>query len=1484
MEAETSSKLPPIYVNKSKRVRTDVLTRQALVPPIFRRREILKREAKYARVHSANVTNEAQTAADEQYRNSLYEAYKTDFNFISPELKLNRNLTKSQETKDATSGGDSDGTARKTPRRRKRQKTSLADFPDTLPSSPWLHRVTPMLFKIMAEQDEALNDPSSSTFQTKISQIHKSDERLEESTLREVANVLTKMVTYIDDWRENARKVIHQGITIEEARTLLEEFREITGGLIKVDFVTEMENDIKSCEEFGAKVMQVMTTPSSGSDRTVSLEDVHNLVQESRTYRFLVPEVVALQSILRNLLSIRSLMERSVLELDINECESLAAISEKGIVHLPRLDELRRRLQESVWLHSANRVCQRQVKYSFAKNLLESVPDVLRDHRLYSIVKQKCQRVENWLGHIAQFSFYKMIVTDGQNGGQLSKKTALAQSTTDKEADPGIKCDARTFDELCSTYYKLGMTLPVYRNIEPLYQSLRRLHRRLTKIESLLDTNSRNPNLATDCLLLLQHSESLSVYIDLTEQLQPIRTGVELWLDYEKRCRKVLDSVKSYSITADFNKLKTDWGFLLTFRKTTKLTDSDFDCLRELMQAYVNEERVSFDEIRKLEAEFSSLRVKNLVLQREMNEIFDKGHNLLSKINTSLEDIKEDLGKSDAVLSHVVMVILDVLKFGAKLDSMPVLILCLDYLRWSRDFYNALLSDINTVDGGSRLKALAAVGTDVPLKEITSSVDVNKTILEQLYEAKTIPPEIVAPIKEFDLLRHILVNDRYTDVRIIIGDYCILRKEFRVHAFAAVDGSLWLDEHSFDEECCRFKDCESSSSSITTRHAAERAQLLTRCTPTAQNSLNCKCSLVPGTLVSLPNLSDFRGINLQLEVERACGKTSLNDGLQIFGTPINRDIWQYNGRFSGIANLRRFVIVSYMDIKACICHYSIASPVVKPVKHCSLLHSSFLYASGDLRDTEPKHRSTFNLYISEIVVVAQLFPSPVPYIFFAASRINGKLVTVDICDIHVIDDGNLSLKGTNCSVKDIIFVGFGKISNIAALPRHWCTAILALCHTLSLYSKRLRFMLIDMDATTAIRENRDRTIAVVYEISFGDTINSVDDLTINYGYRINTDCIIPSESKHEHIYDFRQSVDPNSVDKADSSLRLQMMTWRIVPELKPGNITKLRICVIGVGSLGCQIIRQLLAWGVYNFVIIDYGIVTNSTRQCLYTSQHTNGNIPKIVAASSEIGRIRPDADVYSLNMFVPMPGHQVSKENLEDSYQKLSNLMLSSDVVFLSTDSKESRWLPSLIGAAACTGSPLQEANPEDDSFYQGKCNKTKIPLVISTGVSFDSYMIVRHGYGNFQGGCYFCSDVQPPNDTISGRPLDETCTLVKPGAVGMCAAAAVELLISLTQHDDGFQALHNSSSCLGRVPHAIHMNLSDLSIKQLYVGKSEHCVCCSKNVIERFKSDPRSFLSQVMENPSILSDISGLNTSLKSVSTYNANDAPADSDYLVL
>ena len=60
----------------------------------------------------------------------------------------------------------------------------------------------------------------------------------------------------------------------------------------------------------------------------------------------------------------------------------------------------------------------------------------------------------------------------------------------------------------------------------------------------------------------------------------------------------------------------------------------------------------------------------------------------------------------------------------------------------------------------------------------------------------------------------------------------------------------------------------------------------------------------------------------------------------------------------------------------------------------------------------------------------------------------------------------------------------------------------------------------------------------------------------------------------------------------------------------------------------------------------------------------------------------------------VPMPGHPIpasSREQTKEDVKRIEKLVEDHDVLFLLMDSRESRWLPSVLGAAKGKVSALQ-------------------------------------------------------------------------------------------------------------------------------------------------------------------------------------------------
>ena len=110
---------------------------------------------------------------------------------------------------------------------------------------------------------------------------------------------------------------------------------------------------------------------------------------------------------------------------------------------------------------------------------------------------------------------------------------------------------------------------------------------------------------------------------------------------------------------------------------------------------------------------------------------------------------------------------------------------------------------------------------------------------------------------------------------------------------------------------------------------------------------------------------------------------------------------------------------------------------------------------------------------------------------------------------------------------------------------------------------------------------------------------------------------------------------------------------------------------------------------------------SNPGRQCLFEYQDCVDRSNKAVAAANALKRIYPGISSRGVNLSIPMPGHpytspassSVSSSSAvgahvvdaceESVVSVLEGLIRSHDAVFLLTDSRESRWLPTVICAA---------------------------------------------------------------------------------------------------------------------------------------------------------------------------------------------------------
>ncbi|KAK0302946.1 Autophagy protein 7 [Friedmanniomyces endolithicus] len=321
--------------------------------------------------------------------------------------------------------------------------------------------------------------------------------------------------------------------------------------------------------------------------------------------------------------------------------------------------------------------------------------------------------------------------------------------------------------------------------------------------------------------------------------------------------------------------------------------------------------------------------------------------------------------------------------------------------------------------------------------------------------------------------------------------------------------------------------------------------------------------------------------------------------------------------------------------------------------------------------------------------------------------------------------------------------------------------------------------------------------------------------------------------------DLAAFMDPAKLADQAVDLNLKLIKWRISPSINLDTIKHTSCLLLGAGTLGSYVARGLMGWGVRKITFVDNARVSysNPVRQPLYDFKDCeDGGVRKAERAADVLNEIYPGMNANGACMSVPMAGHaMVDEEKTKKEFERLKGLIESHDAIFLLMDSRESRWLPTVMGKAA------------------GK-------IVINAALGFDTYVVMRHGLrkrkpitknmggsdgavvGHADGvpkpmreaasdvlemrpaasrtgkqesskavgtdaadnskarhpatdegeelGCYFCSDVVAPADSQKNATLDQQCTVTRPGAALLASSLAVELLVSITQHALGARA----------------------------------------------------------------------------------------------
>ena len=374
--------------------------------------------------------------------------------------------------------------------------------------------------------------------------------------------------------------------------------------------------------------------------------------------------------------------------------------------------------------------------------------------------------------------------------------------------------------------------------------------------------------------------------------------------------------------------------------------------------------------------------------------------------------------------------------------------------------------------------------------------------------------------------------------------------------------------------------------------------------------------------------------------------------------------------------------------------------------------------------------------------------------------------------------------------------------------------------------------------------------------------------------------------------DLSSMMDPIRLAEQSVDLNLKLMRWRLLPALNIPLLAQTKCLLIGAGTLGCSVARGLLGWGVRNITLIDNGKValSNPVRQSLFEyADCLDGGKPKAAAAAAALKRIFPGVVAEGHVMTIPMPGHPLASAAEQTSaradIEKLDGLVRECDVVFLLTDTRESRWLPTVLAAVhdkillnAALGfdtfmvmrhgaQPLPSPPPPSSNGGEGKTSNN------SSSSSSNKKMDLNRI------GCYFCNDVVAPEDSTKDRTLDQQCTVTRPGLAPLASALAVELMVALLHHPlrhrapaDGGQGEGGGEGGLGRrfeddpdrplgiLPQQIRGFLAQFTTILPVTRAFEHCTGCAAPVVEAYRKEGAGLVVRVCNGQGVLEEMTGL------------------------
>lgn len=636
---------------------------------------------------------------------------------------------------------------------------------------------------------------------------------------------------------------------------------------------------------------------------------------------------------------------------------------------------------------------------------------------------------------------------------------------------------------------------------------------------------------------------------------------------------------------------------------------------------------------------------------------------------------------------------------------------------------------------------------------------------------------------------------------------------------------------------------------------------------------NCSTSELPPIMNF--DYSSFQDIENDT-VSRNSRTTTVNGTLKVFNTinefntydkneflkELGQNIW--NSILNGEAlenneSLIKFGLITYANLKNYTFHYWFSFPAVTfPNKQYYIESFSQITEIFD-SNQHGEFLQNLNTFVSKQAVQ----PS-----FFAVDYTTQEVMSI-----------KQGVSERNDSAKRIIFCfndpNFQ--SNFPGWPLRNLLALLSFhCNNLDSDSKKIVEILSFRDRYKNGVRNTEESI--IFRVELNDFKGETNIATSIIGWERNE-----KNQLQPRLVDMSRSMNTEKLAESAVSLNLKLMKWRIMPNIDLDVIKKEKCLLLGSGTLGCNVARCLMAWGVDTITFVDNSKVSysNPVRQSLFVFEDSISNTTKdnykSIRAAENLKKIYPGVNTKGVVLSIPMPGHHIGEKilpKIKKDVEHLENLIKEHDCIFLLMDTRESRWLPTVIAAS----------------------NKK---LVINSALGFDSFLVMRHGVkrneeevfnNGFQSnnnripssklGCYFCNDIVAPGNSTLDRTLDQQCTVSRPGLSMIASALAVELMAAILQHplkENAYSNMNNSDadsgneeSCLGIIPHQLRGYLYSYSTIMPASQSFDKCTACSTKILEAYEKEGFEFLVKCFNQNSYLEDLSGL-TELKNALDQN-------------